>query len=646
MDILHFLSVSLVILLINIERCDSNGSGAPKSQCGSMVPGHEIPAQNSLVPYDVVLEKTSIDPGSQVLVEIKQKGSDTFKGFLIQARTDDEDIIGTFETVDGANKYLSCGNNIQSAVTHSNPGDKDSVKVKWTAPSDFTGSVTFYATVVKNYGIFWVKVPSKPLQVKTSSETDGGFVFPNSSAEPEPESEAEPESESEPEAESEPESESEPEAESESEPEAESEPEPESEYSPSKHSDLYDGCGRQKTCFGFPDKCVSDKSCQLLASWRKDNDEFEWELFSSSGQGSYVALGLSDDKKMGDDLVMSCASATKIEFFRNEGKQPKPLTTFSGVNNYKFSNEDGAVLCKIRTDSKLVAGSNEYDLTSNHFILLAGGTYNGPQQISYHLGTKTSSSDPVSLALISNLSSGSGNLLYQLHGLLMLCAWVGCAGAGKILARYFKNMWKGKQILGKDLWFVFHRGLMSLVVVLSIAAVILILVEAQVEPLKMQNLKINSHPVIGLICVILTLMQPIMATFRPHPGTKNRPLFNIAHWAVGNSAHIFAIVALFLAGSLAKANLVTISWWSWLLLAYIIIHFLVHIVFTFIMAKEERSSHADDTPMTDMNGKKLELESDFNQKQSGSRIKNWILTVYFLAAWIVTIVLITAVFAN
>ena len=35
-----------------------------------------------------------------------------------------------------------------------------------------------------------------------------------------------------------------------------------------------------------------------------------------------------------------------------------------------------------------MAGSNEYDLTSNHFILLAGGTYNGPQQISYHLGTK------------------------------------------------------------------------------------------------------------------------------------------------------------------------------------------------------------------------------------------------------------------
>ena len=25
---------------------------------------------------------------------------------------------------------------------------------------------------------------------------------------------------------------------------------------------------------------------------------------------------------------------------------------------------------------------------------------------------------------------------------------------------------------------------------------------------------------------------------RPHPGTKNRPIFNWAHWAVGNSAFI------------------------------------------------------------------------------------------------------------
>ena len=42
----------------------------------------------------------------------------------------------------------------------------------------------------------------------------------------------------------------------------------------------------------------------------RDNDEFNWELFSTSGQGSYVALGLSEDKKMGDDLVMSCASVS------------------------------------------------------------------------------------------------------------------------------------------------------------------------------------------------------------------------------------------------------------------------------------------------------------------------------------------------
>ena len=50
------------------------------------------------------------------------------------------------------------------------------------------------------------------------------------------------------------------------------------------------------------------KNCYFF----RDNDEFEWELFSSSGQGSYAALGLSDDKKMGDDLVMSCASVSTL----------------------------------------------------------------------------------------------------------------------------------------------------------------------------------------------------------------------------------------------------------------------------------------------------------------------------------------------
>merc|ERR1719400_2650033 len=196
-----------------------------------------------------------------------------------------------------------------------------------------------------------------------------------------------------------------------------------------------------------------------------------------------------------------------------------------------------------------------------------------------------------------------------------------------ILARYFKNTWRGQQLGGKDLWFVLHRSIM---------------VEVDIQPLALSNLKNNAHPVIGLTCVILAILNPIMAVFRPHPGAPGRTLFNWAHWAVGNTAHICAVVAIFLAGTLAKANLASNSWWTWTMLGYVIFHFLVH---TFLMAKEERSSKVRDTQMQMMNGKVSPMDYDDGvSAESGSGVRKFLMFVYMLAAWGVAAALIVAVF--
>lgn len=50
----------------------------------------------------------------------------------------------------------------------------------------------------------------------------------------------------------------------------------------------------------------------------------------------------------------------------------------------------------------------------------------------------------------------------------------------------------------------------------------------------------NPHAILGLVTTILCFLQPIGAFFRPHPGTKHRPIFNWLHWLGGNSAHILA----------------------------------------------------------------------------------------------------------
>ena len=82
---------------------------------------------------------------------LELKGSETFKGFFLQARNSDDDIIGSFETVTNDGKYVNCGNKPQTEDTHVNIySDRDTnveiesdVKVEATDqfPCEYCGKV-------------------------------------------------------------------------------------------------------------------------------------------------------------------------------------------------------------------------------------------------------------------------------------------------------------------------------------------------------------------------------------------------------------------------------------------------------------------------------------------------------------------------
>ena len=135
-----------------------------------------------------------------------------------------------------------------------------------------------------------------------------------------------------------------------------------------------------------------------------------------------------------------------------------------------------------------------------------------------------------------------------------------------------------------------------------------------------------------------------MAVFRPHPGAPGMSLFNWAHWAVGNTAHICAVVAIFLAGTLAKANLSSTSWWSWTMMGYVIFHFLVHVILSFLMAREERSSKVRDTQLHVMSGKMVQEYEEIGDNEAGSGVRKLLGFVYAVIAWAVAAALIVAVF--
>ena len=86
----------------------------------------------------------------------------------------------------------------------------------------------------------------------------------------------------------------------------------------------------------------------------------------------------------------------------------------------------------------------------------------------------------------------------------------------------------------------------------------------------------------------LCFIQPIMALFRPHPNGKYRPLFNWAHWLVGNSAQIVAFATIFFAVELQKADLPPET--TYLLIAYIIFHSLIHLILTITKCVSDQKS--------------------------------------------------------
>ena len=142
-----------------------------------------------------------------------------------------------------------------------------------------------------------------------------------------------------------------------------------------------------------------------MTLFRLKTSGFEVELFTDVGSGRYVALGLSEDSSMGEDLVIMCGSvsdiklpnyfdsnslavqATQAELVWNNGKTPEVLSGVTGIREYRVTQSDGAKLCRIQTEEILGAGDKTRDLNRDHHLLLAGGPYSAGS-LGYHVGNK------------------------------------------------------------------------------------------------------------------------------------------------------------------------------------------------------------------------------------------------------------------
>ncbi|XP_020814503.1 putative ferric-chelate reductase 1 homolog isoform X1 [Drosophila serrata] len=531
--------------------------GAPETVCDTMLPFHSggsVLPQSSVSPFSVETSSTTVGQGQTIRVDLTGVPAGlSFGGYMIQARNRNPpyQIVGQFGTArDGTIKLMNCENSVNNSATHSNAGPKRQVLLEWQSPVDFLGQVVFNATIAQSYNEFWVGVPSQPVQIVRRDltavplPTQGPPVSAGTTRAPYvPPSYVAPNN-----------------------------------VAATNSDPIYNGCGQSKNCFGFPDGCVSSKTCTSIAVVTVRGDVYEFEIQSGRGtNAAYVAVGLSEDAKMGEDLTTECVPENGRVNLYSSYTSATPyaaMRSVVGQNSARLldaSLVDGVIYCRVQRDAVTSVQGKTFDLRNGKYhLLVASGSSLKENSVGYHDIGRLPSGKAINLAEVQDLS-GSSKLLVQLHGAFMIAAWIGTTSLGIIFARYFKQTWVGSQSCGKDQWFAWHRLLMVTTWSLTIAAYVLIWVE-------LKRAVWHAHSIIGLITVILCFLQPIGALFRPGPNDKKRPYFNWGHWLGGNLAHILGIVTIFFSVKLPKAELP--EWMDWILVSFVVVHVLVHLIFS------------------------------------------------------------------
>lgn len=85
-------------------------------------------------------------------------------------------------------------------------------------------------------------------------------------------------------------------------------------------SKLFAGCHNASAghfvCFGYPDGCISTRTCRMAAALSMSKDVKDWirVVMAATAPRGFVALGFSEDRFMGDDTVVHCNNIPKSKY--------------------------------------------------------------------------------------------------------------------------------------------------------------------------------------------------------------------------------------------------------------------------------------------------------------------------------------------
>uniref|UniRef100_A0A158PAW0 Cytochrome b561 domain-containing protein n=1 Tax=Angiostrongylus cantonensis TaxID=6313 RepID=A0A158PAW0_ANGCA len=128
--------------------------------------------------------------------------------------------------------------------------------------------------------------------------------------------------------------------------------------------------------------------------------------------------------------------------------------------------------------------------------------------------------------------------LVRVHGILMILPWFVFLMTGVLSARYLRDNFSSSTPFGLKWWF---------------------------------------H--LGAIAILIAILQPLLALMRCHPDTGARPLFNWVHRSLGITGIIFAVIAILIAANSFLSLWSSSSWSIVVIIFYIIVTILSIVLF-------------------------------------------------------------------
>ncbi|KAE8610491.1 hypothetical protein XENTR_v10012147 [Xenopus tropicalis] len=568
--------IPLVIFLIFLCTCaltpvTGYPSGKVTSACRSMRPDHGHAPQAEPI-HSINVDKTIFNPGDRIKVTLS--GS-RFNGFLVQARDVenlDGSAVGSFALIDErVSQLLTCGGIQNSAVSHTSKERKLQVEFFWIAPANSPKHVQFLATVVEKYKIYWVKIAgpiiSQPNTPPIPSKNHSSMipVVP---------------------------------------------PSLHKRFSPA-------GCGSTKFCIRNPVSCDPEHNpkCFFL-SFRKDGQSVLVEM-SGPGQG-YISFALSYDHWMGDDDAYLCVKedqGVQINPAYIRGRSHPEVSSPDVLRDVAWRLEDGVIQCSFKRNIQIPASKERFDLGGSYYIFLADGDAKDGLLLRHQR-------QPLMTNRMYNISGfpedvgGSRSpLIIKFHGAMMFVAWMTTVSIGVIIARFFKPVWPTSSLFGEKIWFQIHRCLMITTVILTAIAFVLPFIYRGYF-----SKRAGYHPHLGVTVMILTVLQPVLAVFRPPPQTPRRGIFNWTHWATGTAARIIAVTAMFIGMDLQALDLPD-PWDTYTMVGFVLWHVFVDLLLEahgFCLLKKAKTMEEDQVGI--LNSSPDEAE--------GHTFKKIVLTVY------------------